>query len=100
MTANGNKKNIITTIISSTSRVKKTTMSASITQNFINIPIPIEKPTKPSLYSFFHGLKKVFIKSDKDTNCKKYLFKERKNFITEIGTSMNQKRKKAIGNCI
>lgn len=38
-------------------RAKNNTKSASITKVFIKIPIPMEKPTNPSLYSFFQGLK-------------------------------------------
>ena len=37
-------------------------VSTKINRVLIKIPIPIENPTKPSLYSFFQGLKYVFTK--------------------------------------
>ena len=53
-------------------------------------PNRIEKPTKPFLYSFFNGLKKVLINKDKDRICKTTLFKLMKYLIKEIGASRNQ----------
>jgi len=52
--------------------------SAAITKIFINIPIAIEKPTKPFLYSFFQGLKYVLIRIGRETNFRKELFSEAK----------------------
>lgn len=85
-------------IISRESKINNIKISANITNSLIKIPMTIENPTKPSLYSFFQGLKKVFIKRGNDTSWIKNLFKEIKNLKTEIGTSKNQKRKKIIGN--
>lgn len=62
-------------------------MSLKITKVLINIPIPIEKPINPSLYSFFQGLKKVFIKSERENNFKKALLSDPKKAIISFGAS-------------
>lgn len=53
-------------IISKIRTKRKIIMSAPIVNVLINIPIAMEKTTKPFLYSFFQGLKKVFIRSGRD----------------------------------
>ena len=77
-------------INSNIKRANNRTISAMITNVFTNIPIAIEKPTKPFLYSFFQGLKNVFIRSGRENNCKKALFKEAKKEIKPRGASKNQ----------
>lgn len=72
-------------------------MSTIIINVFTNIPIAIEKPTKPFLYSFFQGLKKVFTRRGKENNCKKALFKEAKKEIKARGASKNQNFRKING---
>jgi hypothetical protein len=55
MVANGNKtydRKILVSIISNKQRRKTSTI---IRTDFIAIPIPIEKPTNPFLYSFLIG---------------------------------------------
>lgn len=57
-----------------------------------------EKATSPFLYSFFQGLKYVFIKRGRENNCRSALFKEEKKEIRERGVSINQNFKKIRGN--
>ncbi|MCL4418902.1 hypothetical protein M1146_02235 [Patescibacteria group bacterium] len=86
-----NKTNSITKINASKIR------SAKITKVLINIPMPIENPTKPFLYSFFQGLKYVFIKRDRETSLRNDLFKDPKKTINPLGASRNQNFKKTNG---
>lgn len=58
--------------------IKKIMLSTIIKTSFITIPIPIENPTKPFLYSFFIGQKNVRIKSGKENSCKNAIFSEAK----------------------
>ncbi|MCL4354934.1 hypothetical protein M1349_05765 [Patescibacteria group bacterium] len=78
-------------------RDKKSTKSASITNVFINIPIPMEKPTNPSLYSFFQGLKYVLTRRGNDRTFKILLFNDEKNKKTDNGISKNQNFRKTNG---
>ncbi len=55
----GNTMNEETMRNSPISIKKSIKRSMIIRKVFTSIPIPREKPTKPSLYSFFSGLKKV-----------------------------------------
>jgi len=71
--------------------------SATITHVFINIPIPIENPTNPCRYSFFQGLKYVFMRRGRENSCKKALFKETKKIINLLGKSTNQNLKNLKG---
>src|ERR1035437_82945 len=64
--------------------------SAKINRLFITIPITIEKPTKPSRYSFFQGLKKVLNIRGSEKTPKKALFKEAKNRSIFRGASKYQ----------
>jgi hypothetical protein len=73
------------------------TISVIITIDFTNIPIPIENPTNPFLYSLFHGLKKVLIKSGRENNCKKALFSDPKKPKMPMGASRYQNLRNAIG---
>jgi hypothetical protein len=61
-----NNKNIVTighaikariNEISNNKSKNNRTISVIITIDFTNIPMPIENPTSPFLYSLFHGLK-------------------------------------------
>ena len=72
-------------------------MSTIITNVFTNIPIAIEKPINPFLYSFFQGLKYVFSKRGRENNCKKALFKEAKKLSRFLGDSTNQNFRKING---
>lgn len=77
---------------------KNNVKSTKITQLLISIPIPIENPTKPCLYSFFQGLKKVLNKSVKENNRSNAELTEPKKPIRETGASINQNLKKVTGN--
>jgi hypothetical protein len=72
--------------------------SAKINRLFIIIPIMIEKPTKPSRYSFFQGLKKVLSIKGSEKTPKKALFKEAKNLKIFLGASKYQNLRKIRGN--
>lgn len=61
------------------------------------MPIPIEKPTSPSLYSFFRGLKKVRISSGRENSSKNALLICPKYLISRTGDSRNQNRTKLTG---
>jgi hypothetical protein len=60
----------------------------------------IEKPTKPSRYSFFQGRKKVLIIKGSEKTPKKALFKEAKNRSIFRGASKYQNLRKIRGNLI
>ncbi len=64
----------------------------------ITIPMKMENPIKPCLYSFFQGLKKVFNIRGKEKALKKALSKEIKNLTIFFGASMYQNFKKMKGN--
>lgn len=49
-------------------RIIKISKSTIIRTVLTAIPIPIEKPTNPSRYSFFKGLKNVLRKSGRENN--------------------------------
>lgn len=72
-------------------------ISAKITNVFIEIPINIENPTSPFLYSFFHGLKYVFTKIGREKRLRNALFKEAKKPISPFGASKNQNLKTNMG---
>jgi len=74
--------------------------SAKINKLFIIIPIIIEKPTNPSRYSFFQGLKKVFSIKGSEKTPKKALFKEAKKRRILLGASRYQNFIKMKGNLI
>lgn len=84
--------------ISTNNRRRKRTKSAKITKLFIKIPIALEKPTSPCLYSFFHGLKYVFTRRGTEKSSKNALFNEAKKLKSEMGASINQNFKKFKGN--
>lgn len=93
----GQKIKLTVKIASNTRRTNNRKTSTIITNVFTNIPIPIEKPIKPFLYSFFQGKKNVFIRSGRENNCKKALFREAKNAIKFLGDSTNQNLKNIKG---
>ena len=64
--ATGHRMKDTKNIISKNRTKRKIIISAIIANVLINIPIIIEKSTRPFLYSFFQGLKKVFIRSGRD----------------------------------
>lgn len=88
--AKGQIKNPIKMAISKTIRPVKITKSARIKRLLTAIPIKIENPTKPSRYSFFQGLKKVFNIKDKEKTPKNVLFKDMKNLRIFFGASKYQ----------
>lgn len=57
----------------------------------------MENPTRPSLYSFFHGLKKVLTSSGRENNFNRLLFNELKNKNKEKGASKNQNLRNVNG---
>jgi len=79
---------------------KSNTKSASIKRLLITIPITIEKPTNPSRYSFFQGLKKVFIIKGSEKTPKNVLFKEMKKEKSCLGASKYQNLRIKKGNLI
>lgn len=83
-----------------TSTVKKNIIrkiSARITKVLMNIPIKIENPTNPSLYSFFQGLKYVFTKRVKENKLRNALLREPKNLKIPKGASQYQNFKNIKG---
>jgi hypothetical protein len=59
---NGKRKIAISTKIKTAAIIRRKKRQIGIRINLTTIPIPIEKITRPSLYSFLRGLKKVFIR--------------------------------------
>jgi len=53
---------------SNVNTINKNSKSTTIKTDFTAIPMTIENPTKPSLYSFFMGLKNVLTKSGRENN--------------------------------
>jgi hypothetical protein len=88
--ATGQIKNPIKKTASSKIKPAKRIRSAMIKRLFIIIPIKIEKPTNPSLYSFFQGRKNVLIIKGSEKTPKKFLFKDRKNLKIFFGASRYQ----------
>lgn len=83
----GIRINAVKRASSQTKRKENKNKSKRIKKVLINIPIPIEKTTSPSLYSFFKGLKKVFKNKGREKRFKNALFKELKNNKIPIGAS-------------
>lgn len=73
--AKGSARNAINVNISKLINNKSKKRSTIINILFINIPIKIENPTKPCLYSFFQGLKNVLTIRGNEKRLRKYLFK-------------------------
>lgn len=88
--ATGQNINAKTKSISRVNNIKNKIIPIIIIGNLITIPIAIENQINPSRYSFFIGLKKVFIKSGVDSCSKKALFKEKKYRRISLGDSINQ----------
>lgn len=59
--------------------------------------MPMENPTRPSLYSFFQGLKNVFTKSGRENSSRNALFSEPKKARRPTGASKNQNLRKTKG---
>lgn len=93
----GQKTKLNIKIASNTRIETNRKVSTIITNAFINIPIAIEKPIKPFLYSFFQGKKKVFIKRGREKIPKKAELKETKKEIKPRGASKNQNLKNIKG---
>ncbi|MCL5438553.1 MAG: hypothetical protein M1268_01015 [Patescibacteria group bacterium] len=94
----GQRTNDKIVINSPDNKSKNNTKSTRITHVLISIPIPIENPTNPCLYSFFHGLKKVLTKSVRENNLSNAELTEAKNEKSDFGASKNQNFKNTIGN--
>lgn len=77
------------------SSINRTTITKGIvilsSDDFITIPKMIENKTRPSLYSFLSGLKKVFNKSGIERRDTKYLLNEAKKSNVPPSTSLYQK---------
>lgn len=95
--AAGHKRKKEKNTISTTRIMAKIIISATITKVFKNIPIAIEKSTSPFLYSFFQGLKKVFISKGSDRSESKDEFRDVKNLIILNGASRYQNFRKTKG---
>jgi len=93
----GHKRKKTKNAISAVRIKTKIIISARITKVFINIPIAIEKTTRPFLYSFFQGLKKVFIRRGRDKSESRDEFRDEKNLRIFIGASRYQNFKKTKG---
>lgn len=61
------------------------------------MPIKIEKPTNPSLYSFFQGLKNVFSIRVREKSVRNCLFTLAKKYRREIGALKYQNVTISIG---
>ncbi len=96
-TTTGKRTNNVIAKNSKTTRIKKRIRSATMTKLFIKIPIPMEKPTNPSLYSFFQGLKYVFISRGIESSLRKLRFKDLKKESKDNGASKNQNFKNKNG---
>lgn len=72
----GKVTNIKSAIASKIRRIIRATKLVIIRSDLTAIPMPIENPTKPSRYSFFSGLKKVWIRIGREKSWKKALFNE------------------------
>jgi len=88
------KKNLISKTIKQINKNK----SAKMNKLLIAIPIKMENPTKPCLYSFFQGLKKVLIIKVSEKTSKNALFKDAKKRRIFKGASKYQNFKKMKGN--
>lgn len=95
--AKGHKRKKEKNTISTTRIMAKIAISAAITNVFMNIPIAIEKSTNPFLYSFFQGLKKVFIRRGRDKSESRDALRVEKNIIILNGASRYQNFKKTKG---
>ncbi len=76
---------------------KKRRESPTIKNDLINIAMPIENPTSPSLYSLFHGLRNVRTKSGREKSCKNAVLTDIKYAISPRGASKNQNCKNKRG---
>lgn len=63
----------------------------------IAIPMPIENPTKPRLYSFLMGIKNVLRSNGSERSCRNERLKEEKKAIISRGASKNQNLRKIRG---
>lgn len=97
---NGQSKNPAKNAISNARSAINNTILARITHVFTNIPIPIEKPTNPSRYSFFHGRKNVLRSSVVENNWKKDLLSDAKNASMPTGALMYQNLSNKNGYCM
>lgn len=93
----GNAKNKTNTNASRHKSGIKIIKSAMIKNDLTTIPIARENPTNPCLYSFFKGLKKVFIKSVRAKASRKALFSDAKNPKISVGASKYQNFNTASG---
>lgn len=74
----GKSKNATNKTISTVNNPKNNVKPAVIKSVLIIIPIKIEKPTSPSLYSFFQGLKNVLIIKGSENALKKDLLRDKR----------------------
>lgn len=82
-------------IISITTRITIKSSAKRMRNIFTTIPAIIENATKPFLYSFFSGLKRVWSKMGTERRWRTYTFKEPKNprILEDIWTYQNKTKK-------
>lgn len=66
ITKNGKTRKLTKNNNSKSSKNNRTKKSKNIRKLLVAIPIPMENPTRPCLYSFLRGLKNVFIIAGSD----------------------------------
>ena len=93
----GHSKKSIENKISLTKKPRIIAKFAKIANVFINIPMPIENPTKPSRYSFFQGLKNVLTRSGREKSLRSAWLSEVKKINNTIGISVYQNFTKISG---
>lgn len=86
----GQRRKLINNKISTKISPANIIISAKINIDLKIIPINIENPTNPFLYSFFQGLKKVFNIRVTEKSPIKALFRDKKNLRSEMGASRYQ----------
>jgi hypothetical protein len=96
----GNKRNPTKKLTSNTKRKVKSKRSIEIKRDLSTIPINIENFTKPSLYSFFQGLKNVFNIKGTENALRKDLLRFKKYFKREKGASRYQNLRISKGSLI
>lgn len=86
--------------VSPTSSTNNTSRSKKINILLTIIPIAIENPTRPSRYSFFHGLKKVKSRIRRDKNFIAAVLSDAKYSMSPTGASINQNLRKSTKSLI
>ena len=93
----GQVKKNTNTSASTQTKAENSNRSAVINKLLITIPIKIEKPIKPFLYSFFHGLKKVLNINGREKALKNDLFNDPKYLKSKKGALIYQNMTMSTG---